>query len=41
VGIGHVLEHDASLWEALDLKPNWDAERTALGEPWVRKPIDE
>ena len=41
VGIGHVLERDGSLLEVLDLEPNWDAERAALGEPWVRKPIDE
>jgi hypothetical protein len=41
VGIGHVLERDGSLLEVLDLEPNWDAERTALGEPWLRRPIDE
>jgi hypothetical protein len=41
VGIGHVLERDGSLLEVLDLEPSWDAERTALGDPWLRRPIDE
>jgi hypothetical protein len=41
VGIGHVLEGDGSLLQVLDLEPGWDAERTALGQPWLRRPIDE
>jgi hypothetical protein len=27
--------------EVLDLEPDWDAERTAQGDPWLRRPIDE
>jgi hypothetical protein len=41
VGIGHVLEHDATLSEVLDLPPNWDAERSAPGAPWAERPIEE
>lgn len=41
VGIGHILERDSSLLDVVNLEPSWDAERTAMGEPWVRSPIDE
>jgi hypothetical protein len=40
VGIGHILEHDVTLSEVLDLQPDWDAERAALGAPWIQKPIE-
>lgn len=39
VGIGHVLERDKTLFETLDLLPDWDAERTSVGQPWQRQPI--
>ena len=41
VGIGHVLDRDQELRQALDLPPDWDAERGAVGQPWERRPIDE
>ena len=40
IGIGHVLEHDITLSEVMDLQEGWDAERTGSGEPWTRRPID-
>jgi hypothetical protein len=40
VGIGHVLDADPSIRETLDLPPDWDAERSAPGAPWVRSPIE-
>ncbi len=36
VGIGHVFDQDPSLRAVEDLSPNWEAERTALGQPWIR-----
>lgn len=36
VGLGHVLERDASLKEVLDLAPDEEAERTAFGSSWIR-----
>jgi hypothetical protein len=41
VGIGHILENDNSLYEILDLQPNWDAERKSVGQQWVKRPIDQ
>jgi hypothetical protein len=36
VGVGHVLERDNSLVPLLDLKPEWEAERSDFVSPWVR-----
>jgi hypothetical protein len=36
VGIGHVIDYDPSVAEVLDLRPNQEAERDAVGEPWLR-----
>ena len=36
VGFGHVLDDDSSVAEVLDPGPNQEAERAAVGEPWVR-----
>lgn len=41
VGIGHLLEGDPTLSEILDLPADWDAERAAPGEPWVRTRIED
>lgn len=41
VGIGHILEHDPSINAVLDLPPEWDAERSAEGQPWRRQPIPD
>jgi hypothetical protein len=38
--IWHVLEMDASLAELATLPPGRQADREALGEPWVVSPID-
>lgn len=36
VGLGHVVERDASLGEVLDLAPNEEAERATASATWVR-----
>lgn len=36
VGMGHVLNYDPSVAEVFDLLRNQEAEREAVGEPWVR-----
>lgn len=36
VGRGHVVYRDFSLSSILDLLPNEEAERVAIGEPWIR-----
>lgn len=36
VGIGHVIDDDPGLSEILDLAPNQEAERSTVGDPWVR-----
>jgi hypothetical protein len=38
VGIGHVLESDASLRELYDLPADWEAERKKVGQAWTRTP---
>lgn len=40
IGIGHVVEHDPTLTEVLDLAPGWDAERACVGAQWTRTPIE-
>jgi hypothetical protein len=39
VGIEHILERDPRLADTLDLQPEWEAERSALDQPWQRHPI--
>ncbi len=36
VDLEPLFEADASLRELADLPPEWEAERSAEGEPWVR-----
>ncbi len=36
VGIGHLIDRDPSLREVLDLPADWEAERSAAGQPWIR-----
>ena len=36
VGMGHVVNYDPSVTELFDLRPNQEAEREAVGDPWVR-----
>jgi hypothetical protein len=36
VGLNHLVERDGSLSELVDLPPDWEAERTGIGEPWIR-----
>jgi hypothetical protein len=36
VGLGHVVQHDRTLQEVLDLDPGEEAERSSIGSPWVR-----
>jgi hypothetical protein len=37
VGIGHILERDASLHQLLDLGVGYEAERAAVGGEWIRQ----
>lgn len=41
VGVGHLLERDPSLRELADLEPDWEAERGAKDEPWLRTRVLE
>lgn len=36
VGLGHVVDDDPGLADVLHLEPEQAAERTAVGDPWVR-----
>lgn len=38
VGIGHEFDKDPTLLELIDLPPEWDAERSHVGGPWLRTP---
>lgn len=39
VGIGHILDGDPALSGLVDLAPNWEAEREAVGKDWIRTRI--
>jgi hypothetical protein len=41
VGIGHILERDPSINAVLDLPAEWNAERSAQGQPWQRQSIPD
>ena len=36
VGINHLFERDPTLLEVRDLPMDWEAEREAVGSPWIR-----
>ncbi len=36
VGLGHVIDRDASVADVLDLEPNEEADRASLSGDWVR-----
>jgi hypothetical protein len=36
VGLGHVVEHDRTILDVLDLDSDEEAERSGIGSPWVR-----
>ena len=36
VGVGHLTARDPSLNECADLPAGFEAERSALGQPWIR-----
>ena len=38
---GHLVDLDASLTEVIDVPDNQQAERTAIGSPWVRGQITD
>lgn len=40
VGVGHLVEGDPSINECTDLPNGFEAERAAVGQPWLRSPID-
>lgn len=40
VGISHIFAQDSTLLELGNLPIDWEAERVALGEPWLRTKLD-
>jgi hypothetical protein len=36
VGLNHLVERDTTLSELQDLPRDWEAQRTAVGKPWIR-----
>ena len=38
---GHLLERDPTLKEIANLPVDWEAERTAIGDKWVKKKCRE
>jgi hypothetical protein len=40
VGIGHLIDRDPSLNEVSDLASGFGAERSAIGQPWIRSALD-
>jgi len=40
VGVGHLVNRDPSIDECADLPNGFEAEREAVGKPWLRTPID-
>jgi len=40
VGVGHVIERDPSVNECADLPNGFEAERAAVGKPWLRSRVD-
>ena len=41
VGVGHLVDDDASIGECADLAGEHEAERTHAGAPWRRAPIPD
>jgi len=39
VGLNHLFEADPSLLELENLPPNWEAARTAVGSPWMKRKL--
>jgi len=40
VGVGHLIDRDPSLNQCANLPDGFEAERGAVGEEWIRSPID-
>jgi hypothetical protein len=40
VGLNHLLARDPTLREILDLPDEYEASRSAVGAPWIRRRID-
>jgi hypothetical protein len=40
VGMSHLIEVDKSLSETLDLESDWEAERSNVGERWLRTKVE-
>lgn len=41
VGAGHILSRDPTINDVMDLSEGWEAERSRVGAPWVRKLLTE
>ncbi len=40
VGVGHLIDRDPTLEECADIPNGYEAERSAVGEPWLRSQSD-
>ena len=41
VGINHIFDRDPTLRALADLPPEWEAERSKVGDPWARRPVSD
>ncbi len=41
VGAGHILSRDPTISKVMDLPDGWEAERSHVGAPWIRKLLTE
>jgi len=41
VGVGHLLSEDPTLNDCADLEIDYEAERSGIGQPWIRTAINE
>jgi hypothetical protein len=41
VGVGHLVSRDSTLNECADLKNGYEAERSEVGQPWIRIKIND
>lgn len=41
VGVGHLIERDPSINLVSDLPEDWEAERFAVGTPWMRQSMSD
>jgi hypothetical protein len=40
VGVGHLVDRDETLHECADIADGWKAERSSVGAPWQKGPLE-